>query len=191
MNNKRINRITIIALLSSLAVILNFIEIPYIVSYLKIDLSEVIVLVGLIFSLPVAIAIAAIKAFVMLLLGTTTKGIGELTLFIGSLTIIFSYYLSNKKFNKVISLIIVSVCFTFVMTVLNYFIITPLYYPQSFSELVNQTTTLGNGMTITYLQYIIVLYAPFNLVKISLVSICYYFVSNKLEKIMGQNESNI
>lgn len=170
----RINFIVLAALLSAIAVVLNFIQIPYIVPYLKIDLSEVMVLIALTFSLPLAITVAAIKALVMAL-NTTSGYIGEITLFIGSLTMIFSYSISRKKFSKIISLIIMTIMFAIIMTVLNYYIITPLYSGLSFNDMMD-----ASGGKSEYLKIIVGLYFPFNLLKGSLVSIVFYFVSKML-----------
>lgn len=176
----RIRFIVLAAMLSSIAIVLNYLEIPYFINYLKIDLSEVVVLVALTVSLPLAITVAVLKALFMSI-STTSGYIGEIVLFIGSLTLIFSYKYARKITNKVVALIIMTLAFTIIMTGANYFVITPLYASMPFNEIKSMTTTLDSGVEITYFKYIVLLYGPFNLLKASLISVVFYIVDSKLK----------
>lgn len=187
-NDKRIFGLVMIAVISSIAVVLNFIEIPYIVPYLKIEISDVMVMLGLSFGFPVAVAIALIKAFIKFITGSSTFGVGEITMFIGSMSFITTYYFARFKFSKKVSLVLMSIVFSIVMVTLNYFVITPLYYPQSFSELRGASGVI-NGIEVNYLEYIIIVYLPFNLLKAGIVSVCYYFISERLDKVLGNYEN--
>lgn len=184
MNNKKgIKTAVYIALLAGIGTILNFIEIPYIIPYLKLDISEVITLIAATISYPVAIGVALVKFIFMSLTGTSTGFIGEMTLLIGSFSIIIIYSLLKDKLKTPFVLFIIIIAFTFIMTALNYFIITPFYFGQSFSELVNSSQKLGDN-TYSYLVYIIIIYVPFNLIKISIDGVIFYFLNKKLKKVL-------
>ncbi|MFV0246457.1 MAG: ECF transporter S component [Mycoplasmatales bacterium] len=175
-NKKKYSSIEIITfsgILSAIGIIVNYIEIPYpLVPWLKIDLSEIVVLIATLLNIWVAVIVSIVKGLLLLLLKPALP-IGNFVLIFGSLTICISYYFLSKKFNKMTSLILMSIIFTVVMVVSNYFIITPIYSGMTFAEAVVQPN---------YLKGILLIYVPFNLFKIILVSIGFYFISNRLEK---------
>ncbi len=190
-NNKRYVRIAVYtALFSVLATILNFIEIPYIL-FLKLDVSEAITLLATSFSLYSGIIVSVVKFIFMSLTGTTTGLIGETTMFIGSITVVITYFVVNKVFksSKIISLLITVIMFTTVMTTLNYFFITPFYYGSTYRELQEGAYSFGIFENLSYLYYILTLYVPFNLIKMTLSSVIFYFLSNFLEKVPGYEDN--
>lgn len=164
--------------LSALAIVLIIIEIPYPpIPYLKLDFSEVITLLAVMMNFWLAIVVAFIKAWLTFLVKPGAQFIGHMSMFVGSLTIAISYYFASKKFNKVTSLVIMSLIFCLVMNSFNYFISDPVYSKMSFSEMV-----AASGGAVAYLKYNLITYLPFNIAKMALVSIVFYFVSNRLEK---------
>ncbi len=186
MNNKKGIKIAVyIAILAVIGSILNLIEIPYFIPYLKLDISEVVTLIAASISLPIAIGVAIVKAFIMSITGTSSGFIGEATLLIGSFTIIifFTLFKNKMKMPLVMNLVLTSLCFTIIMTGLNYFIITPFYFGTSFSNLVNTTQPVGS-QTYSYFIYIIIVYLPFNLLKMLIDSTIFYFISKKLKKVL-------
>ncbi len=186
MNNKKGIKIAVyIAILAVIGSILNLIEIPYIIPYLKLDISEVITLIAAYISLPIAIGVAIIKAFIMSITGTSSGFIGEFTLLVGSFTIIVFFTLLKNKFKLPLAfnLLITSIIFTLIMTSLNYFIITPFYFNTSFSDLVGTTQQVGAN-TYSYFMYTIIVYVPFNLLKMLIDSTIFYFISKKLKKVL-------
>ncbi len=186
MNNKKGIKIAVyIAILAVIGSVLNLIEIPYVIPYLKLDVSEVITLIAAYISLPIAIGVALIKAFIMSITGTSSGFVGEIALLIGSFTVIifFTLFKNKLKLNLVLNLILTSICFTIVMTSLNYFLITPFYFGTSFGEIVNTMQPLGDK-NYSYLMYTIIVYVPFNLIKMLIDSIVFYFISKKLQKVL-------
>ncbi len=184
-SNKRFVRIAVYtALFSVIASCLNFIEIPYIL-FLKFDVSEAITLLATSFSLFSGIIVSIVKFIFMSITGTTTGFIGETTMFIGSISIVMTYFIAKKgfKLSKIFSLIITALMFTIVMTSLNYFFITPFYYNSTYKELQGGSYTFGGFENISYLMYILALYVPFNLIKVTLSSIIFYLLSKFLEKV--------
>lgn len=164
--------------LSALAIVLIFIEIPYPpIPYLKLDFSEVITLIAVVMNIWLALAIAFIKAWLTFLIKPGSLFIGHLSMFIGSLSVALPYYFASKKFSKVKSLVIMSVAFCIIMNTFNYFVSDPVYAKISFSEMVSQAGGYG-----AYLKYNLITYLPFNIAKMTLVSIVFYFLSNRLDK---------
>lgn len=165
--------------LSALAFIVNLVELPFFMApWLKIELSEVIVLLAASINILVAINVSILKA---LLTFITTGGgnvIGYAVLTISSLLLVLTYYNVKKVTSKINALLITSIIFTVVMVVANYFYITPLYMGMSFAEL------SANGIEgQSYFMYIVTIYVAFNILKMALVSACFYALSNALEKV--------
>ncbi|MFV0288176.1 MAG: ECF transporter S component [Mycoplasmatales bacterium] len=188
-NKKKIKFIVYTALFIALGIILNFIEIPYIlVPWLKLDISEVITLLATTFSLFSGIIVAFAKGIFMVITGTTTGFIGEITLIIGSLTVVLIYYLSKKVMKEIPSLIIVSLTFTIMMVLLNYFYMTPFYFGnvswQTLSTSTQEITLFNTTISVSYLSYILIMYVPFNLIKMLLDCTIYYFINKKLQKVL-------
>lgn len=164
--------------LSALAIVLIFVEIPYpFIPYLKLDFSEVITLIAVVMNFWLAIVVAIIKAWLTFLVKPGAQFIGHFSMFVGSLTVAISYFLASKKFNKIQSLVIMSIAFTVAMNTLNFFIVDPVYLDMSFTD-----TVVASGGFAGYIKYNLITYLPFNLMKIGLVSIVFYFLSNRLDK---------
>ncbi len=173
---KQFNSIQIItytAMLGALAFIINLIEIPYIIPYLKFDFSDVIVLIAVSLSLSIGIYVAILKGILLFLFKGGSIA-GMVSAIMGSLTIAISYYYLSKKLNKIMSLIISAILFTLIMVSFNFFIIDPLYMGMSFTEAAGQDN---------YLTRILLTYVPFNIIKSSIIIFIYYYVSNILEKL--------
>ncbi len=182
--------------LSALAIVLVIIEIPYpLVPWLKIEFSEVIVLIAAVLNIWLAIIVATVKAWLTFIIRPDSNFTGHLAMWLGSLSLVIPFYFATKKVSVVKSLVISTLIFTVFMTFLNYVYITPAYLDTSFSQMVGveQQLVLGtqkmldNGQffinaTVSYLTYILVMYIPFNLMKGTLVSIIFYFVYNRLSK---------
>ena len=92
-------KITYIGILSALGFVLNYIEIPYIVAYLKFDPSELVVLFATAISLPAAIFVGIVKGLLMFLLKSGDV-IGVFALILGSIIIAVSYFYTKKLLAK-------------------------------------------------------------------------------------------
>lgn len=182
--------------LSAIAIILQFVELPYpLVPWLKIDLSEVIVLIAAVINIWLAIIVLTVKAWLSLLINPSADFIGHLAMFLGSITLVVPYYFCSKKIGKIPSLVIAVLVFTVAMTALNYVYITPAYLDSSFSEMAGVTQQLEFGtqkmmeqgkfwldVTVSYPVYIAAMYFPFNLLKGAIVSVIFYFLAKRLDK---------
>ncbi len=199
LNKKKLTQAQFIAyagVLSALAIVLVIIEIPYpLVPWLKIDLSEVIVLIAAVINIWLAIIVATVKAWLTFLVKPDANFIGHLAMWLGSFSILIPYYFAAKKFPKVTSLVIATLVFSIFMTFLNYVYVTPAYMGTTVSEMAGMSQQLTFGtqkmldagkawldVEVSYLTYIVAMYLPFNLMKGTIVSIAFYFVSNRLNK---------
>ncbi len=199
LNKKKLTQAQFIAyagVLSALAIVLVIIEIPYpLVPWLKIDLSEVIVLIAVVINIWLAIIVATVKAWLTFLVKIDANFIGHLAMWLGSLSILIPYYFASKKFPKVISLVITTLVFSVFMTFLNYVYVTPAYMGTTVSEMAGMSQQLTFGtqkmldagkawldVEVSYLTYIVAMYLPFNLMKGTIVSVAFYFISNRLNK---------
>ena len=175
-------KITYIGILSALGFVLNYIEIPYIVAYLKFDPSELVVLFATAISLPAAIFVGIVKGLLMFLLKSGDV-IGVFALILGSIIIAVSYFYTKKLLAKkmknqelkieIISMSVTGLIFTIVMVTLNYFFIVPLYNGLSFSEMQALKFDLFSLKQISYGTYTILIYGSFNLLKSLFISIIY------------------
>lgn len=187
MNNKKYITIAVYtALLTVIGFILNMIEIPYIIPWLKIEISEVATLIATSISPIIGACVAILKALLMSITGTTTGFLGEITLFIGSITVVLVYSILKKIRSEIFSLVVVVVAFTIVMTVLNYYIITPFYFGQSFKELSSSTQTLAGTVQVNYAMYIIAIYVPFNFIKMTINAVIFYSINKRLNNVLNR-----
>lgn len=162
--SKSTNLTVKLGLLSAIAFILMLFEFPILPAYgfLKIDLSDIPVLIGAFAFGPLAgIIVEAIKNVLFILIrGTQTGGIGELANFIIGASFIGTAGLiyKQKKTRKtaLISLIAAIIIMSVAGVLANYFILIPLYFK-----------ALPTDQIIKYLIYGIV---PFNLIKGFLIS---------------------
>lgn len=188
---KLIYKYVLLSLLGAIGIILmNFIQIPYpIAPFLKIEISDfIVVLVFLVFGVKEALLVALIKTVGNFMMGPVGPfGIGQIIAFLVSLSYVFCMYLSGKivKSDKGIFKMckyVFTVAFvTILMTILNYFILTPIYLGElSFVDMKNDA--LAKLINITginsYLLSIIVLFVPFNFLKGSLVAIFSYLLGD-------------
>ncbi|MGL4589167.1 MAG: ECF transporter S component [Mycoplasmatales bacterium] len=161
-------KIVYFGLLAALGVIINLIEIPYpLVPYLKIDLSEIVVLIATLISIPGAIIVGLVKALLHFQI-TGAIPIGEISLFVGSLTMALSFGLSKKKLSLIPSLIISIMTFSVIMVTMNYFVVYPVFANTPLSVLQEDPT---------YFTTIVVTYLPFNLIKSSLITFIFYLLN--------------
>ncbi len=176
------------AILSTIAIILNYIEIPYIIPWLKIEISDVISLIGVSMSLFMGVLIAIFKALFMTATGSTSGFIGEITLLVASFVTIIPYYFFNKKFSEKKSLFLMSIIFCITMVSLNYFFITPFYLEMSLTQAIQSSNIIelfGKEYKISsYFLYIIILYLPYNMLKIFINSVIFYNINKKLKKVI-------
>lgn len=170
------------ALLVAFAVVLMYLDFPIFpgFSWLKIDFSEVPILIGAFAFGPLAgVVMEALKNILILLVkGTTSVGIGELANFIIGVAIVLPaaiIYKKNKtKKSALVSLTVGTIVMTVVGTLANYYIFVPMY--SAFLPDLKQSTYV-----VKYITFGVI---PFNLIKGILVSAITMVVYKKVARLI-------
>ncbi len=154
-----------VSILSALAAIVMFFEFPVLIwlPFLKVDLSDICTLIGsLIFGPVGGVSIAFIKALVhWIITGQGVAGmIGDFSNFVGGVSLLlpFTYFWNRNK--KVMAVISAMIVMTIVMSLLNLFIVMPLYI-----------NVVGMKLNMSIPQYVATGVIPFNIIKSLIASI--------------------
>ncbi|MBR2902703.1 MAG: ECF transporter S component [Clostridia bacterium] len=135
MKNKRVKQIAYIGVFSALATVamLFKVPVPWAPAFYKLELSEVVCLVGgYLLGAPAALAIEIIKILINFLIdGTTTAGVGELSnLLMGCSFVIPATIIYRRRKNMVeaiMGVVVGTVCLAVSSCLLNYFVLIPMY----------------------------------------------------------------
>ena len=177
---KETRRIVSLAILSALGTVLMIIEIPYpVFPWLMLDLSDVVVLVVfIVYGWKEAALVGLLKVVIHGLFKGTVGPmyLGQLTAFIASMSYVLGMYLTTNKLNlnRFVSALISVGIVTFILTVANYYFITPSWLVYSYATIgdingVDFAAGLGTSASMSYLVTILVIYVPFNLLKGAIV----------------------
>ena len=183
-----------ISILSSIGYILMFIAVPLPMlfpDFLKIDISDLTELVGGIALGPMAgITITFIKNLLQFTTGmSTTSGVGEFANFLIGASFVFtvSYIYSKKRelSGLIIGLVSGILVMTIVGCIINYFIVLPFYSTIGWS--IDAVVSMGkaiNPAINSKLSFVILIIAPFNILKSGIISILMLPMYKKIEKIL-------
>lgn len=183
-----------ISLLSVIAFLIQFIEVPLAIfpDFLKLDISDLPALIGAFALGPVAgVAIELLKN---ILHGLTTKTafIGELANFlVGGIYVFIAGYIYKKKKDRVGALIGLGVgviAMTIGATILNYYVFLPLYdtvlhFP--ISAIVKMGTKV-NPMITDLKTFVLLSIAPFNLIKGIFLAAITFLVYKKVSYLINK-----
>lgn len=180
MKNIKLNRMVKISLLSVMAFLLMFLEIPLPIfpGFLKIDISDLPALLGAFAMGPVAgVVIELLKNILHVVLKGTQSGlVGEFANFtVGAIFVLVSgyiYKLNKTKKTAIISLFTGVLAFSIGATILNYFVFLPLY-AVAFKMPVDAFVAMGtavNSNINSLLDFVLLSILPFNLLKGVVVS---------------------
>lgn len=189
-----------IGILSALATGIMFLEIalPFTPTFLKLDLSELVVLLGGFALGPVAgILIELIKNLVHIAF-TITGGVGELANFIVGCAFVVPaamIYKRNKSIkNAVLGLAVGSVSMVIVAALVNYFVLIPLYVkifaeqfniaPDKSLEGIVAEGTKNNKAIVDLKTLIMYGIVPFNLFKVIVVSLLTFATYKKVSPVL-------
>lgn len=183
MKNTRVQKMVAVALFVMIGLVLQYIAFPIMpaFSFLKIDFSDIPVLISMFLFGPVA---GLVTAFLRSILHLITTGfspdnlVGDTASFLA--TAIFTlpiFYFFRKKTqvgkNKFLGVISGTIAMTIFMSVANYFVITPLYL--MFLGL-NANQMLGMPLA----NYVLIGIVPFNIIKGFIVSLCLFGFTRKI-----------
>ena len=198
--NKNLNKMVKISLLSVLALLFMFIEVPLPIfpSFLKIEVSDIPAVVGAIIYGPLAgVVIELVKNLLHGVLMTSTGFVGELANFIvGSAFVIpigLIYNRTDIKFKLLVSSILGIILMVIAAAVGNYFVFLPLYEKVMGWNL-NDFVAMGAAInsSITSVKSLVILsIAPFNVLKGVIVSVVITVIIKPLSSIIEKEKKVI
>lgn len=180
---QNVRMLTMTAVLSAIAFVLAFFEfpVPLSPSFARMDLSDLPALIGAFAYGPVSGVLIELVKNALQLLTSSTGGIGELANFImGSSFVVAAgliYKHHKTKKTAILACLIASVIMGVVVTVVNYFILLPVF--EAFMPLDQLIASFGEFMPFIKKKLDVVLFNafPFNLLKgigISIVTMLLY-----------------
>lgn len=184
-------KIAILAALSAIIMLFEF-PLPFAPSFYKLDLSEIIILMGGFAMGPVAAAlIELLKNLLNLLLnGTTTAFIGEFANFLTGCalvvpaSLIYKYRKSLK--GAIVSLVVGTLSLVLIGSLINYFVVIPAFSDLYHMEL-EKIISMGSAVNplVSDLKTLVVFaVAPFNLVKGIICSLLNLLLYKRVSKIL-------
>lgn len=184
--------ITKIGMLSAIAVILMFFEVPLPMMpiFLKLDVSELPAIIGAFVFGPMAgVAIEFIKNLLHAV-NTQTMGIGEIANFLVGVAFVlpagylYQRYHSHK--GAAIALVAGTFSMMFFASLLNYFILLPVYQVVLHFPLdqIIQMGTVANPQIVDLKSFIALAIAPFNMIKGIVISFMTLVIYRKLFSVL-------
>jgi len=190
-NSSAMFNLTRCGLLSAMAVILFYIEIP-VVAFYKLDLSTLpAILAGFAMGPIQGIAVIIVKNLVHML-GTSTACVGELADILMSCAFVVPaslYYRRHKnRRSALVAMLIGSVTMVVVSVLVNYFILIPAY--QVLMNLPLEVI-IGMGQKVfgfidTTVELVLAITAPFNILKAAVLSFVTYLLYKRVSPLLHQ-----
>lgn len=182
--------ITITALLASISYILAFFEfpVPLSPSFARMDLSDIPALIGAFALGPATGVIIELIKNVLQLLSTSTAGVGELANFLIGASYVwiagFIYKYKRTKKGAISAYIISSIVMGVVATIVNYFILLPLF--ETFMPIDQLIASFSEFLPFIQTKLDVVLYnvLPFNVIKGLVVGLVTMVVYKKLTPVL-------
>ncbi len=179
--------VALTGILGALGFLVMLVAIPWpLAGFLKIDLSEVIVLFGLFVGGPVVgVLVAILKSLLQFLIqGSTSGGVGEATAVIASLVYTLPIWLIYRGLAEkgalkalIMGCVVGTLSLAVVMVALNYFWITPFFARLNEMQFILDLMEEPKE----FAKWIITVYGPFNLAKGAIVSVVYCFIHMRLK----------
>ena len=190
-NSNAMFNLTRCGLLSAMAVILFYIEIP-VVAFYKLDLSTLpAILAGFAMGPMQGIAVIIVKNLVHML-GTSTACVGELADILMSCAFVIPaslYYRKHKdRRSALVAMLIGSVTMVVAAVLVNYFILIPAY--QVLMNLPLEVI-IGMGQKVfgfidTTVELVLAITAPFNILKAVVLSVVTYLLYKRVSPLLHQ-----
>ena len=194
----KVRRMTLIALLSAIAFVLNMFSMPlgFLPSFYKIDLSELPVLIGAFALGPVAgVTIEFIKIVLNLLIGgTSTAFVGEFANFlIGCAFVVpasMLYYAKKTKKNAILGIVLGTVVCIIAGCLLNAYVLLPAYskaFHMDMEKLIGMGTE-KNHLIKNMFSFVVLAVAPFNLIKCGGVGVITMLIYKKISYLLKNTD---
>ena len=190
----RTRKLVLTAMLGTLAAGLMLLEfpMPFSPSFVRMDFSELPLMIGgLLMGPGYGAAAAIVKVLISLLLhGTTTMGVGELANLIGSLSYVLPaslfYFAGKTKKRGRSALVIGTICASVILTLANAFIVFPLYvrlFGMTTEQLV-QMASVVNPLVSNLVTMMLFSILPFNLFKYGITSVITWFTYKRVSGVV-------
>lgn len=180
----RTRSLILISLLSAIAFILMFLKVPvpFLPPYLTIDISDLPALIALFTVGPVGAVLVELIKNVLNFLMNMSDPVGPFANFLAGTSFILTVYLFTKgRFNKVIiAFVSATIVMTIVMSILNYFVLLPMY-----GMIMNLNDVVKNIQVIVTAGII-----PFNIIKGLLLTLLFYTVVKPLVPLLNKQVRN-
>ena len=185
-----VREIVTIGMLAAVSIVLTIIgRISIVPPVYDLDFSEIPVLIGSFTMGPLAgVAIEAIKAFVDFLMGSHTGGVGEFAQFVMGCSLCVPagiiYKRKKTKSMAVISLAISVVMLIIVACIMNRYVMLPLYWGD---DLQANIVAMGLSGIDSVTKFILLVCAPFNLLKGGLNALIVALIYKKISPIIKRH----
>ena len=187
------NELVKIGILAAIGFILMFFEmaVPFAPPFMKVGLDDIPALIGSFAMGPIAGVIVQliVNIFALIIRGSTTGGVGEISNFIvGSVFVFVAGYIykKDKTLNRaVLGMVAGVLSMTIVATLSNYFVIFPLYAKVMIS--MDEILTMGAAVNkrVTDLKaFMVYIVVPFNLFKGTVVSVITRLIYKNISHIL-------
>ena len=190
MNSKKkmtTRKIVTIGMLSSISIVLTMVgRISIVPPVYDLDFSEVPVLIGTFAMGPGAgVIIEGIKAFIDFLMGSHTGGVGEFAQFVMGCALCvpagFIYKKKKTKSTAVLALVMSVIILIIVACLMNRYVMLPLFWGDNLQENVKAMELAGID---SVAKFILLVCAPFNLLKGGLNSLIVALIYKKISPII-------
>ncbi|WP_099974727.1 ECF transporter S component [Lactobacillus terrae] len=177
-NEKRFRNLIGISIFSALGAILLFFEFPVLFwfPFLKVDLSDVVTIIGAFVYGPIGgTLIAFIRSLIHLIIsGSGVAGvIGNFSGFVGSVSLMLPFYYFWNRDKKVMAVISSTISMTVIMSLLNYFVVMPLYM-----------NVVGMQLGMSLGKYILTGVIPFNIIKALIINIAVILIYPRMRNFL-------
>lgn len=187
-------KLTGTAMLSAIAYVLMFLDfsVPFMPSFIKMDLSELPALIGSFAYGPVAGVIICLIKNVLHLFITTTGGVGELSNFLlGASFVLVAggvYRFKKTRTGALIGSVLGAVLMGLFSILSNYYLVYPIYYNFMPKEAILSAYQLIFSGVHNILECLIVFNAPFTCIKGLLSVVITFLIYKRLSPILKGNE---
>ncbi|KRN02564.1 hypothetical protein FD13_GL001787 [Levilactobacillus senmaizukei DSM 21775 = NBRC 103853] len=174
-----VRAMVLMALFAGIATVLMFVSVPILpyVSYMKLDISDLFVLLGMgIFGPAGGVAIAAIKELLYFILtGFNLQNfIGILTAFVADVAFILpiGWILkrsTNSLQRQVVAVVVATISLTVILSLANWWVVTPLYLK-----------LFGFSLGMPVKQLVLTGVVPFNLIKGIVLGVLFILLNRRL-----------
>lgn len=177
MQQNQNKRLITISMLSAVAFVLTFIKfpLPFLPPYLTLDFSDVPTLLATFLLGPVAGIIVAFIKNLLNFFFNMGDPVGPVANFLAITSFLLTaYYIyKNKRSNQSLTmgLIVGTIVMTIVLSILNYFVLLPLY------GMIFNLTDIVHNLKVIIVSGVI----PFNIIKGIVISLMFFFIYNRVK----------